>query len=80
MNDERSCPKCDGNMELGFTPESYSSFLGFDSQTYQEYWVPGPAEWANGRLTVPKEQLDAAIAITKLRCQQCGYLESYATG
>jgi|GEM_PF-1948478 hypothetical protein len=31
MNDERSCPKCDGNMELGFTPESYSSFLGFDS-------------------------------------------------
>ena len=31
MTDERSCPKCDENMELGFTPESYSSFLGVAS-------------------------------------------------
>ena len=80
VNEERSCPKCQGKMELGFTPESLASVLGLDNKAYQEYWVPGPADWSGGKLTVPKEQLDASIAITKLRCEQCGYLESYANG
>ena len=67
-------------MELGYTPETTMAVV-----PYQEYWISGKAHWVNSlfglfgkRLTFPNKQLKTALPITKLRCVECGYLESFA--
>jgi uncharacterized protein DUF6487 len=68
----KSCPKCNGTMQRGFVLDNA------DQGAYkQARWVPGEPEksfWTG--LKVPK---DASIPIVTLRCDRCGYLESYAT-
>ena len=68
-------------MEVGYTPETTMGVV-----PYQEYWISGEAHWKKSlfglfgaRLTFPNKQLKTALPITKLRCVECGYLESYAT-
>ncbi|HIA19651.1 MAG TPA: hypothetical protein EYN70_09600 [Planctomycetaceae bacterium] len=83
---ESTCPKCNCAMELGYTPETTMAII-----PYQEYWISGEAHWKPGilgflgkciglgpRLTFPNKQLNTALPIKKLRCVECGYLESYA--
>jgi Domain of unknown function (DUF6487) len=64
------CPKCHGAMEQGFTLDhSYGESLAAE-------WVEGPPEksfW-HGVRTRGRERR----AIETWRCEQCGYLESYA--
>jgi hypothetical protein len=77
---ESTCPKCTSAMELGYTPETTMAII-----PYQEYWISGEAIWKKSlfglfgaRLVFPNKQLKTAVPITKLRCVECGYLESYA--
>lgn len=65
----RTCPKCDGRMEEGFTVD----------RGHGENHVPG---WHKGApdkrwwgLKVDKKSL---LAIESWRCNRCGYLEQYA--
>lgn len=64
------CPKCNGEMVLGFT---------FNSQGPRRMvsaWIEGAPEknfW--GGTTVPG---DKRIPVGTFRCSKCGFLESYA--
>ena len=65
----KTCPKCEGRMEEGFTVD----------RSYGEAHVLG---WHNGApdkrwwgLKVDKKSL---LAIESCRCNRCGYLEHYA--
>ncbi|MBX7513469.1 hypothetical protein K3179_02795 [Qipengyuania sp. GH38] len=65
----KTCPKCEGRMEEGFTVD----------RGYGEAHVPG---WHKGApdkrwwgLKVDKKSL---LAIESWRCNRCGYLEHYA--
>jgi len=73
---ERKCPKCSGEMEVGFLLDrGYSSFPQMaTSQTVE--WIAGTPElsWIGNvkykdRPSVPTETWC---------CMSCGYLESYA--
>lgn len=67
----KSCVKCGGAMQRGFVLDNT------DQAAYaQARWVPGEPKksfWTG--LKVPK---GAAIPIVTLRCERCGFLESYA--
>ncbi len=67
-----SCPKCAGPMEEGF-------ILDVVQRAYrQASWVAGrpePSFWAGLKL---KGKIRRQVVT--LRCQLCGYLESYAWG
>jgi hypothetical protein len=68
---ERTCHKCSGPMEEGFTLDH-----GFD-QNLQAAWIEGTPRrsiWTG--LEVPRS---IQHPITTYRCTRCGYLESYAT-
>ena len=70
------CPKCDGEMERGFTLDM-SHGARFASQ-----WVKGEPKLAwgyfFGPLVVRRPKASDRIHIGTFRCQSCGYLESYA--
>lgn len=64
------CPKCDGRMEQGFVLDNtYGGRL-------VSQWAPGAPQksfWLGTKL--PDDEL---IPIGVFRCEQCGFLESYA--
>ena len=65
-----SCPKCQGEMEEGFTID-FS-----DAGNNPEQWMPGTPQksfWFGTK--VNKEQLRQ---VKTFCCTKCGYLESYA--
>jgi hypothetical protein len=67
---DRTCPKCSGQMEDGFTLDHTHG------ENLQAAWVEGPPKrsfWAG--LKVPRA---IQHPITTYRCPGCGYLESYA--
>ena len=66
-----SCPKCGGAMVEGYTLEKGH----YNSPNVAE-WVEGPPEksfWVGLKL---KDR--DRIPISTFRCENCGYLESYA--
>ena len=66
----KSCPKCGGAMQRGFLLDEAKN------RRRQTAWVPGePVKSIWTGLKVPK---GAAIPVVSLRCQRCGFLESYA--
>ncbi len=68
---ERTCPKCSGRIEDGFTLDHNHD------QHAQASWIEGPplkSIWTG--LKAPRK---AQHPITTYRCVACGYLESYAT-
>ena len=65
------CPKCEGEMEQGFTLD-FSQAGGLVSR-----WAAGTPQksfW-RGTKRIPEESF---IPIGTFRCASCGYLESYA--
>jgi ribosomal protein S27AE len=67
---ERTCPKCSGQMEDGFTLDHTHG------ENRQAAWVEGSPQrsfWMG--LKAPRA---GQHAITTYRCSKCGYLESYA--
>ena len=67
----RSCPKCGGGMKRGFVLDSTGQ-----GAYRQSVWVPGEPE--KSFWTGLKARKDSRIPIVTLRCDRCGYLESYA--
>ncbi len=70
--EERKCPKCGGEMEVGFLRDRSRGNL---SQ---------PAEWMEG---VPERTWFGSLklgstryAVEAFRCEECGFLEQYAVG
>ena len=65
------CPRCRGRMERGYTYDAGHYDAGKVAK-----WVEGPPErsiWT-GLKTKDRD----VLPITTYRCEQCGYLESYA--
>ena len=58
-------------MEVGFIPDHYSTII-------QSRWHPGAADEKTFTGNLKLNQ-NALIAITVLRCPQCGLLKQYAT-
>lgn len=71
------CPKCQGEMELGFAPDLAQGGV------FAGQWIKGAPKrstWGRwiGHHIVKLKGLRSAIPIGTYRCQSCGYLESYA--
>jgi predicted nucleic-acid-binding Zn-ribbon protein len=69
--DQRKCPKCQDNMEEGFTLDHTHG------ANLQASWVEGQPRksfWTGVKLSGTTQ-----MPITTYRCDRCGYLESYAT-
>jgi hypothetical protein len=67
----KSCPKCGGRMDVGFTPDQR------DHATHVEVWVEGKPEksfWTGIKTKGGRKRLD----IETWRCGRCCFLESYA--
>ncbi len=71
MKTAGKCPKCSGEMEVGFLLEFAQGNRGSATQ-----WVSGPPEksfWMGLKLDAR-----ARHDVTTCRCKTCGFLESYA--
>ena len=68
----KSCPKCQGSMEVGLLPD-----LGDANHVFAGSWLAGEPEkrWWLGLKMKDKHR----FRINAYRCTKCGYLESYAT-
>lgn len=66
MEETKTCPKCEGNMEKG---------LVIDRGDYSSIGVP---KWAKGVKWGGFGIEGKTIDVVSFRCQSCGYLESYA--
>jgi predicted nucleic-acid-binding Zn-ribbon protein len=70
MTSSLKCPKCSGEMEEGFVlDQTYGANL-------QSNWIEGPP--APSLWTGLKMKGRERLPITTMRCDHCGYLESYA--
>lgn len=71
---DQICPKCNGAMERGFILDHH------DGEALQSSWIEGSPQrvrfWTYRGV---KTQNKRKFHIDTLRCEQCGYLESYAT-
>lgn len=68
---QKNCPKCAGNMEIGFIADYKHGGIGTSD------WVAGEAEksiWTGIKVRKKKQYL-----VNTFRCINCGFLESYAT-
>ena len=64
------CPKCQGNMVQGFIMDcTYGARL-------VSQWAEGPPQKSFWGVT--KRPADKPIPIGTIRCNSCGFLESYA--
>ena len=70
MESSNACPKCNGAMVQGFT------FDQAGGAVFVTTWVEGAPEtsFLHGIKIEGKRRFQAST----LRCEQCGYLESYA--
>lgn len=66
MEDKKTCPKCEGEMEEGFIVDTWGR-VGHGSSKQ---------EWGNDRNFIG--QLKTKKQIATYRCTSCGFLESYA--
>ena len=66
----KSCPKCGGRMDQGFTPETK------EHATSVNLWVEGVPE--KSFWTGIKTRGRKRLKIETWRCGRCSYLESYA--
>ncbi len=64
------CPKCNGEMEDGYTHDSQNAWVDFI--TKKTKWVKGGSGMRIGL------DINSKIDITTYRCKNCGFLESYA--
>ena len=79
MSDEKKCPKCDSDMELGYTTESFSVRV-VAHVVVPCKWLPGkPNLDQHGAVNQKKTDFSKAVPISMFRCSKCGFLESYAT-
>jgi len=70
MDQRSACPKCQGQMQIGFIEDSsYAAIL-------VSTWQGGLPE--KNFLGSLKTRGKTRIKITTYRCTSCGYLESYA--
>ena len=73
-NDQgRRCPKCGGDMEVGFLRDRARGNLS------------RPAEWMEGAPEITwfgalKMSSSTRYAVEAFRCEKCGFLEQYAVG
>jgi hypothetical protein len=68
------CPKCDGDMEQGFTVDMGTGDWSIGARHVSK-WAPGhPTRSLLFKTRVPRNSLP----IGTFRCSTCGYLESYA--
>ena len=71
MPDAHICPKCGGQMEVGFTVEmTQTTFL-------PTLWIEGEPErsfWTMTKIKGKKQR-----PVVSYRCRACGFLESYAS-
>lgn len=67
---EMKCPKCDGEMVVGYVLDSRTGGADF------------PAVWLRGhskrRVSLIRGPYGQGKPITAYRCEACGYLELYA--
>jgi predicted nucleic-acid-binding Zn-ribbon protein len=70
MTSSPNCPKCSGQMEEGYVLDQSQG------KNLQSTWVEGPP--APSFWTGLKMRGRERLPITTLRCERCGYLESYA--
>ncbi len=68
---QKSCPKCHGVMEQGFIPDVGDANVRQTSKWYEGQ--PEKSFWV-GVKTSGKRQFQ----VQSYRCENCGYLESYA--
>jgi ribosomal protein L40E len=69
-NSEKVCPKCNGKMEIGFTPDYSYMKISVSS------WVRGiPKKSFISKLLVPYAD---RIPIAAYRCTKCGFIEYYS--
>ena len=70
---DKSCSKCAGVMEKGFVADyTYGSSKNF---VVQNIWVAGDFKkgWMGAKIKKNKK-----FIMTTFRCQNCGFLESFA--
>ena len=73
MNRKTSaCPKCGGAMQNGYLATRFDRFTAMetnwvDGEAVKSFWV---AQWG--------VKAKDGSPVTTLRCQSCGFLESYA--
>jgi predicted nucleic-acid-binding Zn-ribbon protein len=74
-NNEFQCVKCGGPMRLGFVSDNEGSTF------YESYWIEGePVRKKLFGISGINLDIDGQrkFKIKALRCEKCGYLESYA--
>ena len=71
MDQNTKCPKCGGSLEEGFIPDAT-----LPGGSEPSAWYQGPLERSTwmGVKTVGKAHYQVRV----YRCNQCGFLESYA--
>lgn len=67
----RNCPKCSGSMSEGFIVD-HGDYGATHVSTFQA------GEPARNFWTGTKQSPEDQFAIVTMRCNRCGYLESYA--
>jgi hypothetical protein len=67
------CPKCHGSMEPGYLLDR-----GDSSSYFQGEWAAGEPQRYRWMMGVVKTRRVRRYAVTMLRCEVCGFLESYA--
>ena len=78
MPQESDCPKCGGNMEQGYSTESFNIHL-ITRITVPHFWLSGtPVLNRWGGIDQKRTDPSKAVPITIFRCATCGYLESFA--
>ena len=68
-----TCPKCQGDMTAGFIID-----FNMSQATAVSKWQEGAPQrsfWTGIKMDPERQH-----PITTYRCEQCGFLESYATG
>ncbi len=79
------CPKCNGSMEEGLNfdykvGELSDDYVIEDNERVRERWQKTESATGKffGREYAGKRRIGPRLAIVTYRCQDCGYLESYA--
>ncbi len=67
MEKQITCPRCKGQMEIGYSPDA-----AYAAHSVIHCWLPGAPEPAM------RQELKGAHPIVTYRCKDCGVLESYA--
>jgi len=63
--EQKTCPKCKGEMEKGFLPDA-------------RYAGTGRIHWADKIVHLKLKPVNQMYPVDAYRCTSCGFLESYA--